>query len=260
MVHAFRRFVQFALPVAFLSVLVIATLAMAAVGLFPTAAIAASAGEVSGAGDVSVPGDASSSGSASGSGGEYDWSGEFARQRSAIEESGSGTQLCGSSGALSGSLADILTSQQLADLVCEAQRSFYSLSTGVDMRASSAESGGDCRVLSLDGEVLTSSGSNVSDQSAGFETKSMNVCFSDASPWAQRGGTTYGNTFLTSATFEQFMVRGDKASLLRHEYRHYYQWRLLGKYFPSAYLIAGANACTNVLEQAAGLEDGGYTC
>lgn len=242
MVRNFRRFVQLSSPGAFLGGLV-----LAAAGLFPTAAFAVpESSEVVQLGEEARAADS--------------WAREFAAQRQAISEAGLDEQMCEPSTELRGSLADILTSASFDNVLCETQRSFYSLSKGLQMKATSAESGGDCRVISLRGKVLESNQPQVSDQAGEFETKSMNVCFSDASGWAQRGGTTYGNTFLTSATFEQFMAREDKGQVLEHEYRHYYQWRLLGPYFPAAYLMQGTDACSNVFERAAGLGDGGYVC
>ncbi|ACZ22742.1 hypothetical protein Sked_28400 [Sanguibacter keddieii DSM 10542] len=81
------------------------------------------------------------------------------------------------------------------------------------------------------------------------------VCFEVRSLLVQRGGTTYGDTFLTPD------ARRDLApALLAHEAEHVRQWRLFGPDFSLLYLREGVDACGNYFEQQAGLEPGGYDC
>lgn len=81
------------------------------------------------------------------------------------------------------------------------------------------------------------------------------VCFEVRSLLVQRGGTTYGDTFLTPD------VRRDlDPALLAHEAEHVRQWRLFGPDFSLLYLREGVDACGNYFEQQAGLESGGYDC
>ena len=76
----------------------------------------------------------------------------------------------------------------------------------------------------------------------------------------QRGGFTFGNTYLTS---------GGRPSdtLMRHESSHGTQWALFGDRFGPLYLVdagqdalRGGGGCHQVFEQWAGLEGGGYDC
>lgn len=117
-------------------------------------------------------------------------------------------------------------------------------------------------------------------------------------PLNARGGTTYGNVFITSANSIKFDANDEpmyddpadvqkKKDLLHHENRHTYQWAGAGAWqYPILYLSEEAKrlvpevnvdwdfswdpidvdldwpepGCTNRFEQHAGLEDGGYPC
>jgi len=81
------------------------------------------------------------------------------------------------------------------------------------------------------------------------------VCFDVRSLLVQRGGTTYGDTFLTPDA-----RRDLDPALLAHEAEHVRQWRLFGPDFSLLYLREGVDACGNYFEQQAGLESGGYAC
>lgn len=81
------------------------------------------------------------------------------------------------------------------------------------------------------------------------------VCFDVDSPLVRRGGTTYGDTFLTARPREVL-----SASLVAHEKEHVRQWRLYGPAFSLLYVTAGSDACSNYFEQTAGLGAGGYSC
>lgn len=81
------------------------------------------------------------------------------------------------------------------------------------------------------------------------------VCFEVRSLLVQRGGTTYGDTFLTPD------ARRDLGpALLAHEAEHVRQWRLFGPDLSLLYLREGVDACANYFEQQAGLGSGGYDC
>lgn len=81
------------------------------------------------------------------------------------------------------------------------------------------------------------------------------VCFDVDSPLVQRGGTTYGDTFLTARPREDL-----SGPLVAHEREHVRQWRLFGPDFALLYLTAGRDACRNYFEETADLDAGGYTC
>jgi hypothetical protein len=81
------------------------------------------------------------------------------------------------------------------------------------------------------------------------------VCFEVRSLLVQRGGTTYGDTFLTPDA-PRDLDRG----LLEHEAEHVRQWRLFGPDFSLLYLREGVEACGNYFEEQAGLAAGGYSC
>ena len=68
-----------------------------------------------------------------------------------------------------------------------------------------------------------------------------------------RGGTTYGDTYVTGSS--PATVTPER---IRHELVHREQWRRWGLVFPLLYLLAGADPSTNRFEVAAGLRDGGY--
>ncbi|WP_348619478.1 hypothetical protein [Sanguibacter sp. 26GB23] len=81
------------------------------------------------------------------------------------------------------------------------------------------------------------------------------VCFGVTSVLAQRGGTTYGDTFLTARDRQ---VLDDE--LVAHELEHVRQWRLFGPSFTVLYLREGSDPCENYFEVQAGLALGGYEC
>ena len=118
------------------------------------------------------------------------------------------------------------------DFVCVAARAVAAMTQGADRRAAAAADGATCEVQS-----------------------GLWVCFGVESVLAQRGGTTYGDTFLTSRGAQPL-----SPALLAHESEHVRQWQLFGPDFALMYLLEGADACTNYFETTAGLDDGGYTC
>ena len=81
------------------------------------------------------------------------------------------------------------------------------------------------------------------------------VCFDVRSFLVQRGGTTYGDTFLSPDG-----RRDLGADLVAHESEHVRQWRLFGPDFSLMYLAEGVDPCGNYFEQQAGLVAGGYSC
>lgn len=81
------------------------------------------------------------------------------------------------------------------------------------------------------------------------------VCFDVRSLLVQRGGTTYGDTFLSPDG-----PRTLGAELAAHESEHVRQWRLFGPDFSLLYLAEGVDPCGNYFEQQAGLASGGYSC
>lgn len=84
-----------------------------------------------------------------------------------------------------------------------------------------------------------------------FRTGGMIIC--TGAKWGfGKGGTTYGNVFLTGGTKVD-------AALLRHETKHADQWAIFGPGFGVQYLITYAiqGEC-NVYEKSAGYKDGGY--
>ena len=81
------------------------------------------------------------------------------------------------------------------------------------------------------------------------------VCFDVRSLLVQRGGTTYGDTFLSPDAPQTL-----GADLAAHESEHVRQWRLFGPAFSLLYLSEGVDPCENYFEQAAGLASGGYSC
>ncbi len=186
--------------------------------------------------------------------------GELGLMRDLLVANGLENQLCDPVGQMTGSLADVLRSEGFAAALCAGERTYESLMQGQISLSEAMDIGSDCVAVDLAGKVIKSYEGDSSEKTTVLGGKWINACFSDTSIWAQRGGTMYGNTFLTSQTRDDFLARPDIAKVLTHEYRHTLQWRLLGYAFPSAYLIAGNNACTNIFEITAGLEDGGYTC
>lgn len=81
------------------------------------------------------------------------------------------------------------------------------------------------------------------------------VCFDVRSLLVQRGGTTYGDTFLSPDG-----PRTLGADLVAHESEHVRQWRLFGPDFSIMYLAEGVDPCDNYFEAQAGLVAGGYSC
>lgn len=81
------------------------------------------------------------------------------------------------------------------------------------------------------------------------------VCFDVRSFLVQRGGTTYGDTFLSPDGQRDLGV-----DLVAHESEHVRQWRLFGPDFSLMYLAEGVDPCGNYFEQQAGLVAGGYSC
>jgi hypothetical protein len=81
------------------------------------------------------------------------------------------------------------------------------------------------------------------------------VCAGVRSVLAQRGGTTYGDTFLTPADAGPL-----DPDLVAHELEHVRQWRLFGPDLAVLYLREGIDPCTNYFEESADLDAGGYTC
>jgi len=72
-----------------------------------------------------------------------------------------------------------------------------------------------------------------------------------------RGGTTYGDTYVTGSS-----PAATAPERLRHELVHVAQWRRWGPVFPLLYALAelraGGDPRRNRFEAAAGLRDGGY--
>ncbi|SDC32649.1 hypothetical protein SAMN05216410_1645 [Sanguibacter gelidistatuariae] len=118
------------------------------------------------------------------------------------------------------------------DFVCVAARAVTAMTQGSGHRADAVAQGRTCEVQS-----------------------GLWVCFGIESILAQRGGTTYGDTFLTSRGAEALAP-----GLLAHESEHVRQWRLFGPDFALLYLLEGTDPCANYFEIAAGLDAGGYTC
>ena len=132
----------------------------------------------------------------------------------------------------SGPFASRLCGGGSGDLVCVATRTVAAMTQGAEQRTRAQAGGASCELQS-----------------------GLWVCFGSDSVLAQRGGTTYGDTFLTSRDAELL-----GPGLLAHESEHVRQWRLFGPDFALMYLLEGADPCTNYFEVAAGLEAGGYTC
>ena len=72
-----------------------------------------------------------------------------------------------------------------------------------------------------------------------------------------RGGTTYGDTYVTGSS-----PATTTPERLRHELAHVAQWRRWGLVFPLLYAVAelraGGDPRRNRFEAEAGLRDGGY--
>ena len=156
-----------------------------------------------------------------------------------------------------GTLAALFEGSDFSQLTCMPVRYTQALAQGAIMAQDAHADGATCAARTTAGHYVP----DHSDTPGGrLSPGQLWVCTSAHSLWAQRGGTTYGNTFLTPRTATELDASPNLGSLLSHEYRHYLQWQLLGAQFPLAYTSAGTNACTNVFEQAAGLRDGSYNC
>ena len=118
------------------------------------------------------------------------------------------------------------------DFVCVAARTVTAMTQGAQRRADAVANGATCEVQS-----------------------GLWVCFGVESVLAQRGGTTYGDTFLTARSAQTL-----DPALVAHESEHVRQWRQLGPDFALLYLLEGTDPCTNYFEIAAGLDAGGYGC
>ncbi len=85
----------------------------------------------------------------------------------------------------------------------------------------------------------------------------LRVCHGARGRTFARGGTTYGDTYVTG---DHPRTRADDR--LRHEAVHVLQWRRWGPLLPLLYglaeLRAGGDPTRNRFEAAAGLRDGGY--
>ena len=132
----------------------------------------------------------------------------------------------------SGPYASRLCGGGSGDLVCVATRTVAAMTQGAEQRTRAQAGGASCELQS-----------------------GLWVCFGSDSVLAQRGGTTYGDTFLTARDAEPL-----GPDLLAHEIEHVRQWRLFGPDFALMYLLEGADPCTNYFEVAAGLGAGGYRC
>lgn len=132
----------------------------------------------------------------------------------------------------SGPFASRLCGGGSGDFVCTATRAVAAMVQGSELRADAVADGETCEIQS-----------------------GLWVCFGIDSVLAQRGGTTYGDTFLTPREAQPL-----DPDLLAHESEHVRQWRLFGPDFALMYLLEGTDACTNYFEVAAGLGSGGYTC
>ena len=85
------------------------------------------------------------------------------------------------------------------------------------------------------------------------QVQGLRVCAGARGRSFARGGTTYGDTYVTGSS--PATVTPER---IRHELVHRKQWRRWGLVFPLLYLLAGADPSTNRFEVAAGLRDGGY--
>ncbi|SDQ09499.1 hypothetical protein [Quadrisphaera sp. DSM 44207] len=81
----------------------------------------------------------------------------------------------------------------------------------------------------------------------------LRVCAGARGRSFARGGTCYGDTYVTGSS-----PAAVSPERLRHERVHQEQWRRFGLLFPLLYALAGADPLRNRFETAAGLEDGGY--
>lgn len=120
----------------------------------------------------------------------------------------------------------------VGSVLCTTHREVRAALQGAEHRADAVEDGGICE-----------------------QQGDLWVCFGSTSVLAQRGGTTYGDTFLTARDPQ---VLDD--ALVAHELEHVRQWRLFGPSFTVLYLREGSDPCENYFEEEAGLLSGGYEC
>ena len=83
--------------------------------------------------------------------------------------------------------------------------------------------------------------------------EALRVCTGTRGRTSARGGTTYGEVFVTSSPLERITPQ-----LVRHELVHVHQWRRYGLLFALLYAAAGRDPVRNRFEQQAGLHDGRY--
>ncbi|WP_435299462.1 hypothetical protein [Timonella sp. A28] len=154
------------------------------------------------------------------------------------------------------SVAPLRIEQQAIAATCVIERAGFALVQGHTMKTHAQDSGAQCMWVTREGKAVEPA------QQATFNNLSegMWVCTGVESIWAQRGGTAYGNTFLTPMSRKEFLQRASTTQLMEHEYQHYLQWTLLGDKFATLYALAGSNPCNNVFERTANLDDGGYSC
>lgn len=132
-------------------------------------------------------------------------------------------------GPYSGSLCP---AEGVGAVLCTTHREVRAALQGAEHRAAALEDGGTCE-----------------------QQGDLWVCSGSTSVLAQRGGTTYGDTFLTARDPQ---VLDDE--LVAHELEHVRQWRLFGPSFTVLYLREGSDPCENYFEEEAGLLSGGYEC
>jgi|GEM_PF-3722931 len=184
---------------------------------------------------------------------------EMQAMRTRLVEKGFVEELCPSPARLTG-LGSVFHASVIDAGICTSQRALFAVAQGNAMRVGAQERGATCEQMSVGNQPNLANRAPLSDKTLESPTSSIWICFSDVSKWAQRGGTTYGNTFLTPSSRAEFVARAQATQILQHEYRHFLQWMALGRQFPTAYLAAGTDPCTNVLEQSAGLDAGDYVC
>lgn len=92
-----------------------------------------------------------------------------------------------------------------------------------------------------------------SDERTGDGEPVLRVCAGSGRWTSARGGTTWGEVFVTRRP----LARVDAATV-RHELVHVGQWRRWGLLLPMLYALSGPDPLRNRFEQQAGLRDGGY--
>lgn len=136
---------------------------------------------------------------------------------------------------------------------CRALRVAQALAVGAAIRDQVTQEGATCTRVDVShrpGSLLDPSGDH-------FPVAALWVCSPYHGVYAERGGTTWGDTFVTAQS--QDAVLADPA-LVTHEARHVAQWFRYGTTMAFAYVAAGTDPCRNVFEQDAGWADGGYRC